>query len=234
MYLDLFPEPVPLSLAGSVWLVSQYQIRDLAALESMASHPARLAFLHDLADATTNEDAGSRRARLRSLHAQAERGFDVIGPSDAMATPAGRVESLRRSLAKAHEGLTPQIAVDLAVALTPGEWATFDRIAWHADLIDEVAGEIDREIGVIVPDHHRPDPNAMRKTFFNVIELTGYTPDQIGALYLSQWDVLLSAGDPREHASESPRKPVGWTKERFDIEIMKPRREFWREDKANG
>ncbi len=234
MYLDLFPEPIPLSLAGMTWLVSQYQIRDLAALESMASHPVRLGFWHALADISTIEDAGSRRARLRSLHAQAERGFDVIGPADAMATPAGRVESLRRSLAKAHEGLTPQIAVDLAVALTPGEWATFDRIAWHADPVDEAAGEIDREIGVVVPADRKPDPNALRKTFFNVIELTGWTPDQIGALYLSQWDALLATGDPREHASESPRKPAGWSKDRFDTEIMKPRREFWQEGKGNG
>ncbi len=234
MYYDLFPEPIPVPMAGSVWLVSQYQVRDLAGIEAMASVPARLDFWTALADISTIEDAGSRRARLRTLHSQAERGFDAAGLAEVLTTPAGRVESLRRSLAKAHDGLTPQSAVEIALRMTPAEWATFDRIAWHANPIDEAANEIDREIGVNATDDRKGDPGAFRKTFFNVIRATKYTPDQIGALYLSQWDAILSAGEPREAASESPKKPSGMSKDQFDEQVMRPRREFWKGAKSDG
>lgn len=224
----VYPVAVPLVVGGREWYVSQYRIRDLWHLERLAAG-GLAGFWLDLAAAERLE-GDARSDALRGLYDRAQDGLPTFGDEPiaaALESPAGRVESLWLGLTPLHPDLTRERALEIAVAMTPGDWLTADRVMWGCDPLDEVARVIDAHIGA----SFRAPPGKRAgwdQLIARVIRRTGYTFDQIGELYLCQWDALMRGGAKREHPTAEPKRPPkGMSWDAFDKSTMARRRAFW-------
>jgi hypothetical protein len=150
-----------------------------------------------------------------------------------MERPEMRIETLWLSLRKAHPKLTRNDLLGTedragpACFITPAEWDAFDRIAWNADPWDEAAGAIDAEIGVVLP-MPRTERSDWQLGIARLVEVTGWTLETIGGLYLSQWATMLRLGGKPEHPVVEPKRGEGMTEREMDATVFGPRRAFWR------
>ena len=230
----LWPEPAVVILAGHTCQVSQYQLRDLAALERWALSPSTV--WESLEAAQRVEDQHARREGLKAAFELAEDKGRWFGSSEvavALASPLGRLECLWRSLHKGERTLTRIEVAPLAQKLSEADWQRFERVAWDSDPLDECWRAIDREIGAIwSPGRPGTEPKWL-ESILEACQVYHWTIEEIGDLYLSQWATITGGGN-RESAYSRPGAvdlPKGWSWDRMLAEVLTPRREFW---KANG
>lgn len=226
---DYWPLPTAVPLGGSPRAVLPLRLRDLAHLERWAADRSGGARA-TLADALSVPDPTARREALYAAYDLAKSGGPHL-EEDAVAvlveSPEGVATQLWLTLRQADPEIRPEDALDLAATLEPGEYPAFLAVAWHLDALDDVAGAIDREIGVSFPVVRRPaKPGAWAAAVASFLRAyPGWTLEALGNLTLPQWDAL--AGGERPHLVASPTRPPGWSAERWQAEVSEPRRRFW-------
>jgi hypothetical protein len=193
MFGAFWPQPVPLILGGRAWAFHQFRISDLAYLEGWARNASGSPYaLTGAAMGLTDdrERADALRASYDAAEAT-EKGFADPAVSGVLATRAGVVEQLAVS-ARTEE--REELGEALEGAL-PGEVDTILAVAWAIPALDFAQTVIDREIGVSLPPKRAwHKAGAWQEGLWKLIEATGYTPEQIGGLYLSQWEIIRSGG----------------------------------------
>lgn len=227
---DLIPQPTPMTLGGHEWLVSQLTLRDIASLEAWVA-----ACLPDPMAVIAGHEPGTpeRRKALRAAFDLADRGLPGIDDPSAAAllsTPMGVGRCLWLSLRKAHPELTQADVIGIATEMTGPEWAAFDRLAWAADLWEIIQGEIYAEIGVKLPRAPQADTNWVR-SFFWLARHAHLNVEEFADLTIGQWAALLSGGEKKKRTVD---RPIGWTHERLQADVLTPLKTFWAEDETTG
>lgn len=236
MWARFFPAPVWMPLGGMVRPAMPLRLRDLGTLEAFASEACGTPQTK-LAEAVAIADPIERRAALRAAYDLAEAGGASLFSDEArtaLFSGAGLSFQLYLSLRKKIKGLTRENALAIAAQVEMEQWGPFLDVAWNADPLTSAALAIDQEIGV--PQWYsarRGDPKDLAKTIKGVIEDTGWTLDQIGKLYLTQWDALMRGEDYETPVASDPHKPPeGWGLDEFREKVRIPRRQFWQEGEA--
>lgn len=220
---DLFPQPKMLTLGGGKWLVSEYRLRDLAAMESWVA--ARLPDPFDLIEAT-EPGTPVRRKALRTafdMVADGLPGIDSPAASAMLATPEGLAFCLWLSISKCHPDFTLMAAASLLDGMADTEWSAFDRTASGADPYDVIDAEINAECGIMLP----PKPaKSGDVTWMEAYLSSGMSIERFGNLTLSQWRGITEGGKPKDRCVSIP---FGWTMARFDEEYGEKRKAFFEE-----
>jgi hypothetical protein len=230
MLLECFPQPRPVILQGRLRIAAQLKVADLVQLDAFLAAQAGDPFA-ELARCAGDE----RRKALRRAYNAAEQA-DGVAPIE---TAEGR-ERLFTSIDGAATFLLLVLrddpdppsateAQDLTGTLTADEWLTLERIAFGLDALDELGGLIDDEIGLELPPPQEAPRSSRRRTWrhvlFDLCRQLHYTPDQVGALYLTQLRILTHGGD-RERGEELP---TGMSLDEYREKLLAPRAAFWAE-----
>ena len=226
-YRLFWPAPVWLPLGGALRPVMPLRLRDLGTIEAHAA--AMLGHPHErLAAALALATPAERHEALRGVYLDAKAGKPLLfDPS--LAGLLRLPELIELQLRLAIHGTKRKTTRRWLAKATPDEVAVALEVAWAADPVETVAHAIDREMGV--PDWYEPkprNPRSLAKCLSSVVEWSGWTLEEIGDLYLTQWDHLLRGDDYQRPVAEEERKPAGWTRERFKAEVLDRRAEFWR------
>jgi hypothetical protein len=187
---EVLPQPVTLRLGGRDWEVIQFQLKDLAALqgfiEQCVPHPLR-----ELPPAWLDADPDSRPARLRAAYEEAGRWPPRFGTPEGgrlLATPEGTLFFALLALRKCRPETSVGEVVEAVAAASPPELGGVSRAVYGVSPWRAVADEID-------PDDEGPARLCdWARAFYTFAERYGWTPQQVGELYLGQWRVLASEG----------------------------------------
>lgn len=234
MLRDAFPGPRRIVLAGVEYSAEEFRLRDLAALESLA-----LDATGGGGDALLSVDRSDRRAYRRALR----RAYDAAGAWDSaggasgdgwgspvcdaylFGTLEGRTAYLAAALRPSR--LFPGEARALAESLAPAEWAALDTVCLAPDRLALVQGQIDAECGIELPPPAPGEEMPWAEAVAAVCKDYGLSPEEAGALYLSQFRMLRTGGRRAELPSHS--RPWSVTPEDWRARVQGPRAAFWNE-----
>lgn len=192
----LFPEPVPVELAGRSFLVSELRVRDVGAIERevamVLGHP--LVGLEDDVAACESlpfSDPARRRSQARLLAAVGNwpprYGSDEF--REVAATAEGACTYLFILLRRHRPGLSPAGCVELAGSMTAAEWRGVDDVAWGRQPWEADGDDAGR---------NRPYPMDWGKAVHRVARSLGVAPDAVGDMTWTQFVNELNRGGPRD------------------------------------
>lgn len=223
--LDVLPRPRVLTLAGRGYVVEQLQLRDLADLQAWLADEAADP-MADLPSRDFDPEPATRRKRVLAAWQAMKTYPPAYGTDEAadrLSSPAGRAAFVYVVLAK-RNAITAEEAVDVARGMSSAEWRSLRRAAYSSTAWKELAREIDPDFD---PDPHpdapKPKPYDWIEAFETLSANRGWTYDQIGNLYLSQWRAISSGGRSESYRSErregeSAKEHMARTKALFRVE----------------
>lgn len=230
MLSKLFPAPVEMPLGGGIFMASQFRMGDLADMERWALW--RLGRVERYGSLLTLQDPEARKAALcrayLAVEADPGHGFGSKAVDEVLATPEGAVLQLWLSLRQAHPKFGQADAIELLGQVTAEQWHDFTAWAWNVDPLDELAGALDRLIGVTLPEGEAPTGSDWERAVGDVIEKTGWTLDEIKALTLGQWDAIRRGGERKAHPVAEPDPPLDMTFKTFTETVNVPREKLWK------
>jgi hypothetical protein len=194
----LVPIPRAIPLGGSVRVVAELRLRDLAALQAWLED-AEPDPLEDFPALGEDPDPATRPARLHAAWEAAGTWPARLGTDrggDLLASPGGRAYLLSLCLARGGDPC-PGLAESLLLldGITPTQWGRLIRIAYGVTPREWIAAEL-------APDRSPPKPVDYAKAFDQLLEYRGLTYDQAADLTLSQWRLVCSGGKPAEKTAE--------------------------------
>lgn len=211
---DLFPRPVLVELAGTMWKAAELTFGDLATLQSWlrqaASHP-----LGGIPPIPLERDPTTRRRRLiRAWHA-AKVFPPLVGGADGLAgayldTPEGRTVFLLLALGPWDDEFDGELASLLAAEMDAGDWTRLRRIAYNIPSWRELAMELDPVFAAHAAKQSEGEDTDWCKVLVSVArnhnlsfaELADWTPTQL-RLFCSEGELtgyrsVMAPGEDRD------------------------------------
>lgn len=214
---SVFPRPVRITLAGRPFLAMELRVRELAELHAWrdeADPPPALR----LGPPSAYPDHEAYRDHAKAIYEEAEEAADVEetgGTAPPRQAPStidplqAEAMLLWMGLRGLNPGFTAEDAIGLALELRAGadavhEWGRFREVILAVSPFERIARVVDPEWGSWAAGGGVPWPQAIEETR----DATGLTYEEMGNLYLSQFDSLRSGGKSRGFPRPEPPEGV--------------------------